>query len=122
MATLGDKQQQKELGREVGAFNLSKKYEVKETAKSVLKAYPSRAEWTMNPWLPYFRKFMYLHTFSYIRTPLWTKCARAAAILSNISANVGETHIKSYWKEYSFWTKATRTRKLETRSESIYQV
>ena len=62
MATLGDKQQEKELGREVGAFNLSKKYEVRETAKSVLNAYPSRAEWTMNPWLPYFRKFMnYIH-------------------------------------------------------------
>ena len=90
MVTFGDKQQEKELGREVGAFYLSNKYEDREIAKSVLNMYRSRAEWTMSSWLPYFRKFMYLYTFSYIIwTPLWTKGARAAAILSNISANFG---------------------------------
>ena len=38
--------------------------------------------------LLYFRNFTNFHTVSYIIwTPLWTKCASAAAILSNISAD-----------------------------------
>ena len=37
----------------------------------------------------YLRNFTNFHTVSYIIwTPLWTKCASAAAILSNISADV----------------------------------
>ena len=57
-------------------------------AESVLNMSQSRADGTMSSWLSYFRNFTNFHTVSYIIwTPLWTKCASAAAILSNISAN-----------------------------------
>ena len=49
----------------------------------------SRADGTTSSWLLYFRNFTNFHTVSYIIwTPLWTKCASAAAILFNISADV----------------------------------
>ena len=48
----------------------------------------ARADGTMSSWLLYFRNFTNFHTVSYIIwTPLWTSCASAAAILSNISGN-----------------------------------
>ena len=78
----------KELAREVSGFYLSSPCEVWWIAESVLNMSRSRADGTMSFWLLYFRNFTNFHTVSYILwTPLWTKCASAAAILSNISAD-----------------------------------
>ena len=78
----------KELAREVSGFNLSSPYEIWWIAESVLNMSRSRADGTMSSWLLYFRNFTNFQTVSYIIwTPLWTKCASAAAILSNISAD-----------------------------------
>ena len=77
----------KELAREVSGFYLSSPCEVWWIAESVLNM--SRSDGTMSSWLLHFRNFTNFHTVSYIIwTPLWTKCASAAAILSNISADV----------------------------------
>ena len=75
--------------REVTGFYLSSPCEVWWIAESALNMSRSRADGTMSSWLLYFRNFTNFHTVSYIIwTPLWTKCASAAAILSNISADV----------------------------------
>ena len=72
----------KELAREVSGFYLSSPCEVWWILSR------SRADGTMSSWLLYCRNFTNFHTVSYIIwTPLWTKCASAAAILSNISAD-----------------------------------
>ena len=69
-------------------FYLSSHWEVWWIAESVLNMSRSRADGTMSSWLLYFRNFTNFPTVSYIIwTPLWTKCASAAAILSNISAD-----------------------------------
>ena len=76
----------KELAREVSGFCLSSPCEVWWIA--VLNMSRSRADGTISSWLLYFRNFTNFHTVSFIIwTPLWTKCASAAAILSNISAD-----------------------------------
>ena len=78
----------KELAREVSGFYSSSPCEVWWIAESVLNMSRSRADGTTSSWLLYFRNFTNFHTVSYIIwTPLWTKCASAAAILSNISAD-----------------------------------
>ena len=78
----------KELAREVSGFYLSSPCEVWWIAESVLNVSRSRADGTTSSWLLYFRHCTNFHTVIYIIwTPLWTKCARAAAILSNISAD-----------------------------------
>ena len=85
---LGQRSMTKELAREVSGFYLSSPCEVWWIAESVLNMSRSRADGTMSSWLLYFRNFTNFHTVSYIIwTPLWTKCASMAAILSNISAN-----------------------------------
>ena len=85
---LGQWTMRKELAREVSGFYLSRRCEGWWIAESVLNMSRSRADETMSSWLLYFRNFTNFHTVSYfIWTPLWTKCARASAILSNISAN-----------------------------------
>ena len=86
---LGQWTMTKELAREVSGFYLSSPCEVWWIAESVLNMSRSRADGTMSSWLLYFRNFTNFHSVSYIIwTPLWAKCASAAAILSNISANV----------------------------------
>ena len=86
---LGQWSMTKELAREVSGFYLSSPCEVWWIAESVLNMARSRADGTTSSWLLYFRNFTNFHTVSYIIwTPLWTKCASAAAILSNISADV----------------------------------
>ena len=85
---LGQWTMTKELAREVSGFYLSSHWEVWWIAESVLNMSRSRADGTMSSWLLYFRNSTNFPTVSYIIwTPLWTKCASAAAILSNISAN-----------------------------------
>ena len=84
---LGQWSMTKELAREVSGFYLSSPCEVWWIA--VLNMSRSRADGTMSSWLLYFRNFTNFHTVSYIIwTPLWTRFASAAAILSNISADV----------------------------------
>ena len=79
----------KELAREVSGFCISSPCEVWWIAESVLNMSRSTADGTMSSWLLYFRNFTNIHTVSYIIwTPLWTKCASAAAILSDISAEI----------------------------------
>ena len=86
---LGQWTMTKELAREVSGFYSSSHCEVWWIAESVLNMSRSKADGTMSSWLLYFRNFTNSHTVSYIIwTPLWTKYASAAAILSNISANV----------------------------------
>lgn len=86
---LGQWTMTKELAREVSGFYLSSHCEVWWIAESVLNMSRSRADGTTSSWLLYFRNCTNFHTVSYIIwTPLWTKYASAAAILSNISANV----------------------------------
>ena len=88
---LGQWTMTKELAREVSGFYLSSHWEVWWIAESVLNMSRSRADRTMSSWLLYFRNFTNFPTVSHIIwTPLWTKCASAAAILSNISANVAK--------------------------------
>ena len=78
----------KELAREVSGFYLSSHWEVWWIAESVLNMSRSRADGILSSWLLYFRYFTNFPTGSYIIwTPLWAKCASAAVILSNISAN-----------------------------------
>ena len=85
---LGQWTMTKELAREVSGFYLSSHWEVWWIAESVLNMSRSRADGTMSSWLLYFRNFTNFPTVSHIIwTPLWTKCACAAAILSNISAD-----------------------------------
>ena len=85
---LGQWTMTKELAREVSCFYLSSHWEVWWIAESVLNMSRSRADGTMSSWLLYFRSFTNFPKVSYIIwTPLWMKCASAAAILSNISAN-----------------------------------
>ena len=79
----------KEMAREVSGFYLSSHWQVWWIAESVLNMSRSKADGTMSSWLLYFRTFTNFPTVScIIWTPLWTKCASAAASLSNISANV----------------------------------
>ena len=85
---LGQWTMTKELAREVSGLYLSSHCEVWWIAELILNMSRPRADRTMSSWLLYFRNFTKFHTVSYIIwTPLWTKCARAATILSNISAN-----------------------------------
>ena len=74
----------KELARKVSGFYLLSPCEVWWIAEPVLNMSRSIADGTMSSWLLYFRNFTNFHTVSYI---IWTKCASAAAILSNISAD-----------------------------------
>ena len=91
---LGQWTMTKELAREVSGFYLSSPCEVWWIAESVLNMSRSRADGTMSSWLLYFRNFTNFHTVSYIIwTALWTKCASAPVILSNISANVFEVFL-----------------------------
>ena len=98
---LGQWSMTKELAREVSGFYLSSPCEVWWIAESVLNMSRSRADGTMSSWLLYFRNFTNFHTVSYIIwTPLWTKCASAAAILFNISANASprwKAHAVADW-------------------------
>ena len=100
----------KELAREVSGFCISSPCEVWWIAESVLNMSRSRADGTMSSWLLYFRNFTNFHTVSYIIwTPLWTKCASAATILSNISADVHGVRpfplLYSYCKSHAIGTK-----------------
>ena len=105
----------KELTREVSGFYLSSHCEVWWIAESVLNMSRSRADGTMSSWLLYFINFTNFHTVSYIiRTPLWTKCASAAAILSNISAdeNLGVFQDSKFLTEREILLTARTTREL----------
>ena len=94
---LGQWSMTKELAREVSGSYLSSPCEVWWIAESVLNMSRSRADGTMSSWLLYFRNFTNFHTVSYIIwTPLWTKCASAATILSNISADDREYGKRGY--------------------------
>ena len=112
---LGQWTMAKELAREVSGFYLSSYCEVWWIAESVLNMSRSRADGTMSSWLLYFRNFTNFHTVSYtIWTPLWTKCASTAAILSNISAdeNLGVFQDSKFLTEREILLTARTTREL----------